>query len=166
VESGKGIRVGDSFLVETSIDWSRQEIGDIEGWTVDGAQLQRLVFIQGIPDGKPLMGSAQEKAGGAPPFHSSMTSMEIMDLFLATLARTGAYDLKAGDLRPCRLGGLEGFRFEFHYTNRQGLKYKGFITGAQKDRRLFAVMYVGTALHHFERHHQEIERILASLVIL
>jgi hypothetical protein len=166
VEKGERIQVGNAFAVATSINWSKQETGNIEGWTVDGPQLQRLVFLKGIPDGKPLIGFTEGEGECALCFHSSMTSVEIMELFLANLTRTGAHGLKAYDLRPSSFGAIEGFRFEFQYATRQGLKYKGLIAGAQKDQKLFAFMYVGTALYHFDKHRLEIERMLASLTLL
>ncbi len=167
VENGKRIPVGNAFKVDTSINWSKSESGDIETWTVDGPQLQRLVFLKGIPDGKPLFKvPPEEKSESAPAFHSSMNSLELMELVVATLARTGGHDVKTSDLRPYKLGSLEGFRFEFRYVTKQGLRYEGFVAGAQKEQKLFGIMYVGTALYHFEKHHQEVEEMLASLAVL
>lgn len=166
VENGKKIQVGDAFMLDTSINWSKHEAGDVETWTVDGPQLQRLVFFKGIPEGKPLVTVHEGKGESAPVFHASMNSIEMMELVIATLARTGAHDVKVSDLRPHKLGVLEGFRFEFRYVTQQGLKYEGFVAGAQKNQKLFALMYIGTTLYHYEKHHQEVEKMLASLTVL
>lgn len=164
VQGGKRIPVGNAFMVDTSMNWSKHDSDDVETWTVDGPRLQRLVFFKGIPDGKPLI-KVQEKGESAPVFHASMTSVEMMELIVATLSRTGAHDVKVSDLRPHKLGTLDGFRFEFKFVAREGLRYEGFAAGAQKDQKFVGVMYIGTALYHYKKHHDEIEKILASLTV-
>jgi hypothetical protein len=125
-----------------------------------------LLFFTGVEDGKSLYDLGHGRDDHPPVYRSHMTSLEIMDLLEATLARSGVHHIETKDLRPSRFGGLEGFRFEFDYVTDMGLQYRGFFKGTQRDGRLLALMYLGTALYHYEKNLPHAEQILSTLVIL
>jgi len=169
VRSDREIQVGTIFKVTSPINWSKSKFsavfGAVETWTIDGPRLQRLLFFKGVEDGAILFQILEYKKS-VPIYRSSMTPLEIMELIKSTLARSGGYNVVTKDLRPYKLGALDGFRFEFSYTIQNGLKYNGFVVGAKKEDRLLAIMYVGTALYHYEKHVDDAERIVSSVVIL
>ncbi|MBW2005207.1 MAG: hypothetical protein JRI72_11490 [Deltaproteobacteria bacterium] len=166
VRSDREIQVGTIFKVTSPINWSKWKFGAVETWTIDGPRLQRLMFFKGVEDGQSLFQIIGGNEKSVPIYKSSMTPLEIMELIESSLARTGGYNVVTKDLRPYKLGGLDGFRFEFSYTIRNGLKYNGFVVGAKKHNRLLAIMYVGTALYHYEKHIDDAEKIVSSVVIL
>jgi hypothetical protein len=166
VKSGKDVQVGPVFTVDTPINWSKSENGKVETWTIDGPQLQRLVFFKGVHDGYPLFpvyGSSGEKE--MPVFNSFMNPLEIKEFIEASLTRSGAHQMVTKDLRPVKMDSLDGFRFEFSYFVESGLKYDGFVVGAKRQDRLLAIMYVGTALHHYGKHLDDAEKVVASVVV-
>lgn len=166
VARGSQVKVGSVFTVETTVDWSRSKEGASETWTIDGPQLQRLVFFTGIDDGKPLFPTAWgSKADEMPLYGSGMNALEIQEFIETSLVRNGAHQMVVRDLRPARLGNLEGFRFEFSYFTESGLKYDGFVVGAEQRARLLAIMYVGTALHHYGKHLRDAERVVSSVIV-
>lgn len=166
VESSKAIKVGDILQLETPISWSKVEQGNMEIWTVDGPQLQRLTFFKGIEEGKPLYPDAAGNKDKIPLYENSMSAMEIMELFEATWARSGFHKIQTSNLRPDKLGSLDGFRFELRYATEEGLSYEGFVMGAIKGNKLIALTYEGTSLCHFEKHKQDVEKIVSSINVL
>jgi hypothetical protein len=166
VRADSQIQVGTAFKVKTLINWSKSEVSGVETWTVDGPHLQRLIFFKGVEAGKPLLEIKKGNEENVPMYTGSMTSIEIMELIEATLARSGGHSIATKDLRPEKFGGLSGFRFDFSYMTESGLKYNGFFVGAQKNDRLLGIMYLGTALHHYNKHIDDVEGIISSVEIL
>lgn len=166
VKSDQSVRVGSTFTVETPINWSKSKQGVVETWTVDGPNLQRLIFFTGIAEDQPLFPAAWgSKKQDLPTYKSIMNSLEIEEFIETSLARNGAYQITTRDLRPAMLDNLKGFRFEFSYLVESGLKYDGFVVGAKQEDKLLAIMYVGTALHHYGKHLNDAEKIIASAVV-
>lgn len=164
IDANKRVQLGREFTVNSSIVWNKVEMNGVETWTIDGPNLQRIMFFQGIEHGEPLLNIKQEK--NIPQYKSSMTSFEIKELFVATLNRSGAHKIITKDFRPQKFGNLDGFRFEFTYTTKNGLKYNGFVVGAQKDKALLAIMYTGAALHYYKKHLDDANNIVSSVVVL
>lgn len=165
VTKGKNIDVGSVYKVESPITWSSLKESGIETWTVDGPQLQRLVFFKGVEAGKPLIKMSGDKYKNMPVYKNSMTPLEITELFEATLSRLGLTQIETKDLRPDKFASLEGFRFEFSYLTENGLKYDGFVIGAQQGSRLLAIMYIGTELYHYGKYLEDVEKIVSSVEI-
>ena len=166
VTAGKTIRIGNLLKVESSINWSKSEINGVETWTIDGPRLQRLMFFKRVKDNKPLLKIKGVDEKNTPLYKSSMTPIEIMELIEAALARSGGHKIVKKDLRPESFGGLDGFRFEFNFITKNGLKYNGFVVGAKKDDRLLTIMYLGTALYYYEKYLEDVEKIISSIEIL
>lgn len=165
VKSGQEVQVGKAFAVTTPVNWSKSGNGTVETWTIDGPQLQRLIFFKGVEDGRPLFSGHGSAEKDMPVFKSVMNSLEIKEFIEASLTRSGAHQMLTKDLRPAKMGHLDGFRFEFSFLVESGLKYDGFVVGAKQQDRLLAIMYVGTALHHYGKHLDDAEKVIASVVV-
>ncbi len=166
VAANEEITIGPSFKVHSPVKWSKAKEYGVETWTIDGAQLQRLMFFTGVETGKPLFVTQGKEAKNFPTFDQSMTSVEIMELVEATLVRMNVHDIEIEDLRPVPFCGQEGFQFELHYKIQSGLKYGGFFIGAKKDDKLWAVLYIGTDLYHYKKDLKHVEKIVSSAIIL
>ena len=166
VAANEEITVGSSLRVKSPIKWSESKVYGVETWTIDGPQLQRLMFFTGVETGKPLFETQGKEAKTFPVFDHSMTSVEIMELVETSLARMNVHDIKIEDLRPVSFCGQDGFRFELHYKVQSGLKYNGFFIGTKKDDKLWAVIFFGTDLYHYKKDLKHAEEIVSSAVIL
>jgi hypothetical protein len=151
------------FRVRPASNWSKTAGDPVEAWTVDGPQLQTLIFFKGIRDSKPLIVKKRGDKDDMPFFRSDMSGPEVMELFDATWTRLGRHQVAMQGLRPAKFAGLDGFRFEFRYVTESGLEYQGFTVGTIRSGRLLAVTYMGTALHHFAKHERDAEQVIASL---
>jgi len=161
--------------VEPSLAWSRINPtpfdgwdfflpGRVERWTIDGERLDTLTFIVGVPSGEPLFKVEGEKDRNQAKFDARMTPSEIMDLFVAGLAKSSRTSLVEGrELRPVKLGGIDGFRFELSYELSDEIDRELSAAGAVHDGKLTILAYQGAKLYHYGLYLPEFERILASL---
>jgi hypothetical protein len=167
VNVGEDIEVGSVFMVQTPVKWNKSKEGYVEIWTIDGPKLQRLIFINGVEDEKPLFPPHwKSKEKDLPLFRKDMTFLEIKEFIESSLTRGGAHQLSTRDFRPATLASLEGFRFEFSYSIETGLEYDGFIVGAKRKESLVGIMYVGTALYHYSKHLRDAEEVISSATLL
>lgn len=161
------VKVSDTYTVSPQIPWNRvntASMTNIEQWTVDGSGLQALMFVSNVEDGQPLFPVREKKS--MPVFRSSMNSLEIKDLFVASMAGLDAQHVKVRKLRPSAFGGADGFRFEFSYATKGGLEKRGIATGAVRGDKLHMILYMGTRLHYFGKYKRAAEGVMGSVRFL
>jgi len=164
VKRGSPTEIGKTFRVDPQIDWSMFSGKTVTFWTVDGPLLDKLVFLPGVENGKPLVNSENNKQ--MPLFSSTMSPIEVMDLVEATLARQKAQVFKKENLMPAPFGKLDGFRFTFSFLSEDGLQYKGFAAGIIKNQKLYMIMYTGTNLLYYDKYVEQVEKIVNSIEII
>ena len=167
IESGHRVTVGECFRVDPEIPWSMTKEAGVFVWTVDGQDLERLIFFPGIKDGTPLIALGKSASSPEMPIYKdSMSLLEVVDLLEATMARLDFHQFEENNLRPATIGGLEGFRVDFSFVSKEGLEYRGFAAGTQKNHKLYLVMYMGTTLHYYDRYETTVDRIITGMEIL
>lgn len=163
VDGGARQDVAGGYSVEPQVAWSRIRQGGVELWTVDGPALQALRFFEPIGDGDPLF--AAQGSDELPVFSSHMTASEIQEFVVHSTQRGGGARVAARELRPWRLGSLEGFRFELDFLNESGLEMTGIVAGAVAGEKLYLIAYTGARAHYFPKYATHVERLLASVRI-
>jgi hypothetical protein len=177
IPAGK-VEFTDHGSVETPIDWNWRPIDTVHTWTLDGPNLQEMLFHLGIEDGKTLMNALDVESGFNPllvwfgkvpdevsfRFHKRMTEHEIMDLFTASMSKITESPVVASGLMPADLGGHQGFRFDYAFVGKDEVRRRGFAVGAVVKDKLYLIHYVGTALYHYDRNRADAERVAASFV--
>lgn len=161
------VTISDAYSVAPQIEWSRANVmvwNDVEQWTVDGAGLELLMFVNKVEDGKPLFPVRHQDA--MPVFRSSMNSLEVKDFFVASMAGLQAQRVKVRKLRPVQFGGVDGFRFDFSYTTKGGLEKRGIAKGAVRKGKLYMILYMGTRLHYFDKYKRAAEGVMRSVQFL
>jgi hypothetical protein len=140
--------------------------GQVETWTIDGEPLDSIIFFSGIADGQPLITLAQEKGAPLSPFRSAMTPNDVMELFDAMLAKvTGTAVARSRDLRPAKLAGVDGFRFDIDYTLKDDVDRTLSAAGTIVDGKLYLIAFQGDKLYHYQRYLPEFEKIIASATL-
>jgi hypothetical protein len=167
--------VKDEISVEPGLAWSRVNPmpldgwdfftpGPVERWTVDGERLETITFLVGVAAGEGLFRIAGEKDENQPKFDPAMTASEVMDLFEAAFAKASKTPLTQGrNLRPARLGDVDGFRFEMSYALKDEIDRELSVAGAVRDGKLYLLAYQGARLHHYRLYLPEFEKLLTSL---
>ena len=126
VEPPKRVKISDTYSVSPQVKWSRVNntfFKNVEQWTVDGAGLQALMFINNVEDGQPIFRSRRKVK--IPVFRSSMNSLEIKELFENSMAAMQAQKVRVRNFKPAKFGGADGFRFTFSYKTKGGLDKQG-----------------------------------------
>ncbi|MBT3929301.1 MAG: hypothetical protein HOF34_01155 [Rhodospirillaceae bacterium] len=163
-ESGKSIELAKSFSMTPARDWNLAVNGKVQIWTIEGPILQRMQVFNGIEDGKPLVEALSADQDKKPPvFEASMTPIEIRDLFVATIARVSQLTLETGELRPEAVADEAGFRFEYNYTDKNGVDKRGFVLATTRNDRLYLFDYAAVALYYYERYINDAEQLVKSL---
>jgi len=95
-----------------------------------------------------------------------MTPSDVMELFDALLAKvTGTAVARSRDLRPAKLGGIDGFRFDIDYTLKDDVDRTLSAVGTIVDRKLYLIAFQGDKLYHYQRYLPEFEKIIASATL-
>jgi hypothetical protein len=160
------VDIAGAYTVDSPVAWDRSTEGKSEMWTVDGLDLQRLTFVNGLADGDALFEAEGDNAENPPRFHSNMSPVEIKELIEAGFRASGAHQLETYDFRPEMFGSLPGYRFEFSYTLASGLENEGTVIGANKDGKLYLIVYTGTRFYYYGKHKDDVERLIDSIRIL
>jgi hypothetical protein len=135
-------------------------------WTIDGQRLQRLNFITLASGDNILTGTKGELAPQAFRFHRDMTEIELMDLFVNTLA-TGNNGIPptTKNLKKFQFVGGDGIRFEYNLKEKDGLNKSVIVAIRVIGGWLFAILYEGESLYYYHKTLEEAERIIASAKI-
>lgn len=160
------VEMADVYSVDTPVAWNKSSEDKSELWTVDGFQLQKLTFVNGLEDGDPLFGAEGDDAETMPRFHADMTPLEIKELIEAGLRVSGVHQLETYDFRPASFGSLPGYRFDFSYALENGLENEGTVIGAKKDGKLYLIIYTGTRFYYYGKHKDDVERLIDSIQML
>jgi hypothetical protein len=153
--------------VEPGVAWnrasSRLQGGATERWTMDGPLLDSLTILDGVGDGTPLSLLTGD-AGKAALFRSTMTASDVMELVEASLSG-GAHTavVTTRDLRPVKLGAVDGFRFEGSYIAADAPEMAFSAVGAVRGGKLYLLFYRAARIYYFNAHLADFDRLVGSV---
>lgn len=153
-----------AMSVEPVSAWNRSsaKVGGRVVWTQQGIYLDRLTFIDGIRDGKPLFAFGKREEFGL--FRAAMLPNEVMELTESSLAKLhGSALVETHGLRPATFGDVPGFRFDYRYVSGMDVPMKGLAAGAIVEGRLYLILYEAPETHYFEAGLPEAEAIIQSV---
>lgn len=164
--------IEDAYRVDPQIEWSRQQGGKLQIWTVDGPLLEQLRLYAGIEDGDTLFPVARAQAVGPqgeywPEYRQGMRAHDVMELVTATLQQSGLVDVVARRIRPVAFGSRPGFRFDLRFESENGLAYRGLAAGMiTEDQDLHLILYMGAQSYYFGAYEAVVRRLMDSVVLL
>lgn len=137
----------------------------IEIWTLDGPQLNQVVFFGGVTDGEPLFKEANAKRAPLPKVSANMLITDIPALLESTYrARRDVSRMTIETQEPAVLNGASGIRFSYNFVrDEDDVDRQGKAFGAMKNGKLFLVVYEAPALHFFARDAGRFENLLATI---
>lgn len=157
----------DTYTVSTGVAWSKVTQGKTTFWTQDGLGLQTLRFVGGIEDGDTLFEGMRVATESEPPqFDPAMSPLEIKDFLVASARAGGATRIEVTNFVPQKIDGRDAFRGDYAFTDKDGLIRKGFAVFFVHDRKLYAIVYEGSALHYYSKAKDDAERVISSLTFL
>lgn len=135
--------------------------------TADGLDIDEIT-LRTLHPGDLFYGSHEGPPGHAEnetalTVHAAMSAEDIRDLQCEKLRRQGAQQARCDAPVPGTFGKDPGFRFDYSYSDANGLIRRGRIRGALRDGGLDLLLYEAPAQHYFALHEPEAERVAASL---
>ncbi len=138
----------------------------LQMWTVDGPNLNQMLVLPELGHRMALLAepSGADRANPTYPlFRSTMAEPEIMELIADTLSIAfQKVPIATTNLQPTTFAGQPGFRFDFTFSSRQDLDYRGTFIGGVDNGTLAGVMLIATAIHHYDTLRPELERLAST----
>ena len=100
-----------------------------------------------------------------PEFRANMLPNELMELVVTSLKNSSGGELviDATNLRPQRLQGSIGFRFDMSYYDSNGLARRADCIMVKKDDRLNLIIFSAAGMHYYPKEAAEVDSIFSSL---
>lgn len=157
-------KVGGIYSVDPQIAWNGKSRGNVTFWTSNGMNLDRVVFLNNIQDGKTLFGDASSGSKTSHRFTSDMNIIEIAELFSTTMQTEGGWlKIETLNLKVENFGPFEGFIFDTKMVSEGGLVYKGMVSGAVIDGKLYLAFFLAPELRFYPEHIDLFRKILLSI---
>lgn len=157
-----------AFSANAQTTWNRLDKKEgkfQEIWTIDGEQLNQIIFFGGVPVGEPLLKEKNKKLNPLPKVAGNMLLTDI-PVFLERTYRThySTTSMEIGLQEPANFAGMEGIHFEYHFTPIDDeVERKGEAFAAIKDGKLYLVAFEAPLLHYFEKSVTDFQAIVKSL---
>lgn len=136
-----------------------------EIWTIDGDQLNRVMFFGGVPIGEPLLKERNKKLDPLPKVAGNMLLPDIPVLLERTY-RTyySTTFMEIGTQKPITFAGMEGIHFNYRFTAIEDeVERKGEAFAALQEGKLYLVSFEAPALFYFDRDLKKFHAIVRSL---
>lgn len=162
LKPGATVRVG-PIAVTSPIAWSQFGTQDQRDLTIDGFSLNRLLISVKLRPGQHVFrqSTAGQKRNEGVRYRADMNANEIQDLIVDGLTEAGFVDVRAEGLRPARLAGRAGLRFELAMASPSGLRYRGMVL-AEGGTELEMLLFFAPEEYYFERDREAVEAIFRS----
>lgn len=157
-----------AFSASAQSTWNRldQKEGKYqEIWTIDGEQLNQIMFFGGVPVGEPLLKERNKKLDPLPKVAGNMLLPDI-PILLERTYRThyATTSMEIGLQEPATFAGMEGIHFEYRFTPIDDeVERKGEAFAALKDGKLYLVAFEAPVLHYFDKSVGEFKAIMKTL---
>ena len=138
---------------------------NVEVWTLDGDQLNKVTFYGGIEVGKPLLKEADKKERPLPRVTSDMLITDIPAILeLSYRVQFSVSQMSIDSQEPAIVGGNKGIRFTYSFVrNDEDVERKGEAVGAFVGNRLYLVAYEAPAIHFFEKDVEKFRKLASTL---
>lgn len=135
-----------------------------EVWTIDGEQLNELIFFGGVRGGVTL--APKMKKVTLPTWDEKMLLVELPDLIERNYRITREIaDFTQISSRPQTFLSREGIAFEYEYVNADGLHVRGSAVAAIIDGALYMINLNAPRLNYFDRIKPAFDAIVVSTTI-
>ncbi|HEX8057239.1 MAG TPA: hypothetical protein VF481_11295 [Novosphingobium sp.] len=169
ISAGEHPGVAKSSIATSSTgEWnrlSRTDGANVEVWTRDGDNLNKVSFFGGIAAGTPLYKERDRKNMPLPRVSPNMLLPDIPVLFEATYRSQYKVNQMTIDSQDvAMIGGKQAIRFTYSYVRGEDeVQRKGEAVGAIVKGKLFMVNYEAPAIYFFDKDLTEFRHIVETL---
>jgi hypothetical protein len=137
-------------------EWNRLSFRggkNVEIWTIDGDELNKVTFYGGVKVGQTLFKEADKKHAPLPRVTPNMLITDIPALLESSYRiQLNTTRMNIDTQEPATIDGHKGIRFTFNYVRQDDeVQRKGEAVGAFIGDRLYLVTYEAPALHFFDK---------------
>lgn len=140
---------------------------NVEVWTIDGDELNKVTFYGGIEVGKPLLKEADKKERPLPRVTPNMLITDIPAILESTYrVQYSVSQMSVDSQEPATVGGHKGIRFTYSFVrNDEDVMRKGEAVGAFVGNRLYIAAYEAPAIHFFDKDVEKFRQLATTLKI-
>lgn len=140
---------------------------NVEVWTLDGDELNKVTFYGGIEVGKPLLKEADKKDRPLPRVTPNMLITDIPALLESTYrVQFSVSQMSIDSQEPAMVDGHKGIRFTYSFVrNDEDVQRKGEAIGAFVGNRLYLVAYEAPAIHFFDKDVEKFRQLAGTVKI-
>jgi hypothetical protein len=149
-------RVASNTLqVSPGVAWNRAPKSPLdvrwqENGTENGALLDSIVFVGGVPDGQAIAKQRRKADHQVPVFRATMTARDLVAMIESYYRITaGAAVFEAGEVTPVTFVGKPGLRFDYSYVGADNVRRRGRSVMAISGSKLYLMSLAGAALHYY-----------------
>jgi hypothetical protein len=129
--------------------------------SIDGPLLNRLYIADGLTSGQFLV-KPLRKERPTPTWKSGMSPNEQVEFVADSVSALDFQRVETSALRPARVGGVDGLRFDIAGKTAEGLDISGLAQIAESGGRLYVILYLAPSEHYFAAQRSEVEGIMTS----
>ncbi len=159
--------VGSEYSVNLGRLWSDitpvmlPKVKPVHVLSVDGPLLNRLYITEGIAPGEYMIKPANKETP-TPTYRTGLSPGELAEFVTDTIAAYGYQAPEFTNLRPAKFGAADGLRFEVTARTKEGLNISGTSQVAERNGKLYVMLYLAPSEHYYGAHLPEVERTFAS----
>lgn len=129
--------------------------------SIDGPLLNRLYIADGLTNGQFIV-KPVKKERPTPTWKTGMSPNEQMEFVADSVAALDYQRVETSDLRPAKVSGSDGLRFNLSAKTAEGLDISGIAQVVEADGKLFLILYLAPTEHYYAAHRAEVESIMSS----
>jgi hypothetical protein len=129
--------------------------------SLDGPLLNRVYLSDGLAPGDFLVKpSSKEKP--TPTYQKGMAPTELVEFVANSVSALDYERVETSGLRPAKLAGVDGLRFDIKAKTREGLEIAGTAAVAESSGKLYVILYLAPREHYFQASLAEVESMIGS----
>ena len=140
---------------------------NVEIWTIDGDELNKVTFYGGVAVGQPMFREADKKDAPLPRVTPNMLITDIPTLLESSYrVQLGTSQMIIDSQEPTLVGGHKGIKFTYNFVRRDDeVQRKGEAVGAVVANRLYLITYEAPSIHFFDKDVEKFRQLVTTLKI-
>lgn len=137
-----------------------------EIWTLDGEQLNSVIFFGGIAPGAPLFKERNKKREPLPKMRKDTLLLDLPELLEGTIRaynNISIFSVTSSD--PAKFLGRDAIRFNYTYTDNDELPRLGEAIATIVDGKLYMISFEAPRLHYFDRALEDYRTLVSTASI-
>jgi Zn-dependent protease with chaperone function len=161
------LAAGGHLSVESGANWKRLRANPDEApwkemWTWSGPQIDRVAWLDGLPDGRRMNVRAQPADQRVPAFHADMQAHDLTSMLEVSYRLKGVSVFNVESVETVGFLGGIGIKLRYNYASGIVFPKRGSCVMRVVGERLYAMKLEGVANPSFDAVAAEFDRLIAD----